>query len=53
MKNKYVYISLTGIKRDLPTETLYLKVPIKEIYVATNNLDELNYIGEGTAGERI
>ncbi|GKD43301.1 probable LRR receptor-like serine/threonine-protein kinase [Tanacetum coccineum] len=40
-----------GMKRDLPTKTLYLKVPVREIYVATNNLDELNYIGEGTAGK--
>lgn len=29
------------------------KVPIKEEYSATDNLSELNFIGEGTAGERI
>lgn len=27
------------------------KVPIKEVYSATNNLSETNLIGEGNAGE--
>ncbi|KAA8548078.1 hypothetical protein F0562_004661 [Nyssa sinensis] len=29
----------------------YLKVPIKEVYSATNNLNESNFIGEGMAGK--
>lgn len=32
-------------------ETGCRKVPIKDIYSATNNLNALNFIGEGTAGE--
>ncbi|KAJ9564106.1 hypothetical protein OSB04_000072 [Centaurea solstitialis] len=40
-----------GMKRDLPKKSQYLEVPIKEIHNATNNLDQLNYIGEGTAGK--
>ncbi|XP_023755830.1 probable receptor-like protein kinase At2g39360 [Lactuca sativa] len=40
-----------GMKRDLPKKSRYLKVPIKEILYATNNLDQSNYIGEGTAGK--
>lgn len=42
--------NLIGMKRDLPKKSRYLKVPIKEILYATNNLDQSNYIGEGTAG---
>ncbi|XP_076897446.1 uncharacterized protein LOC143550731 [Bidens hawaiensis] len=38
-------------KRDLPKKSEYLKVPLKEIHYATNNLDQSNYIGEGTAGK--
>ncbi|KAK1438842.1 hypothetical protein QVD17_04654 [Tagetes erecta] len=40
-----------GMKRDLPKKSQYLKVPLKEIHYATNNLDQSNYIGEGTAGK--
>ncbi|KAL4568381.1 hypothetical protein LXL04_023992 [Taraxacum kok-saghyz] len=40
-----------GMKRDLPKKSRYLKVPVKEILYATNNLDQSNYIGEGTAGK--
>jgi len=27
------------------------KIPIKEVYAATNNLNEMNIIGKGTSGE--
>ncbi|KAI3813156.1 hypothetical protein L1987_17873 [Smallanthus sonchifolius] len=40
-----------GRKRDLPKKSQYLEVPLKEIHYATNNLDQSNYIGEGTAGK--
>nr|XP_043639642.1 receptor-like protein kinase At3g21340 [Erigeron canadensis] len=39
------------MKHDLPKKSRYLKVHIKEILYATNNLDQSNYIGEGTAGK--
>ncbi|KAK3033574.1 hypothetical protein RJ639_032422 [Escallonia herrerae] len=39
------------LKRAIPKESGYLKLPIKEVYSATDNLNELNFIGEGTAGK--
>ncbi|KAK2994085.1 hypothetical protein RJ640_024349 [Escallonia rubra] len=39
------------LKRAIPKESSYLKLPIKEVYSATDNLNELNFIGEGTAGK--
>ena len=44
-------IYLTVSKRELLKASGYLKVSIKEVYSATNNLNEVNFIGEGTAGE--
>ncbi|XP_059624723.1 leucine-rich repeat receptor-like serine/threonine-protein kinase At2g14510 [Cornus florida] len=35
----------------MPKGSGNLAVPIKEVYSATNNLNELNFIGEGTAGK--
>nr|GMC59378.1 probable receptor-like protein kinase At5g18500 [Ipomoea batatas] len=35
---------------ELPEDSGYLKVPVEDIYSATNNLNESNCIGEGTAG---
>ncbi|KAL8266373.1 hypothetical protein R6Q59_003717 [Mikania micrantha] len=40
-----------GTTHNLPKRSQYLKVPLKEIHYATNNLDQSNYIGEGTAGK--
>ncbi|XP_024974950.1 leucine-rich repeat receptor-like serine/threonine-protein kinase At2g14510 [Cynara cardunculus var. scolymus] len=47
----HVIANEDGMKRDLPKKSQYLEVPVKEIHYATNNLDQLNYIGEGTAGK--
>ena len=35
----------------MPKESRSLKVSIKDVYFATDNLTEMNFIGEGTAGE--
>nr|GLL18653.1 probable LRR receptor-like serine/threonine-protein kinase At5g48740 [Ipomoea trifida] len=35
---------------ELPEDSSYIKVPVEDIYSATNNLNESNCIGEGTAG---
>ncbi|XP_071694651.1 probable receptor-like protein kinase At3g17420 [Rutidosis leptorrhynchoides] len=40
-----------AMKLDLPKKSQYLKLNIKEIHKATNNLDQVNYIGEGMAGK--
>lgn len=42
---------LIGLKRALPKKSQYLKVPLKEVLSATNNLNQMNFIGEGTAGD--
>lgn len=35
---------------DMLKKTACLKIPIKEVYAATNHLNEMNVIGEGTSG---
>ncbi|CAI9752654.1 unnamed protein product [Fraxinus pennsylvanica] len=37
-------------RRTLSKESAILKVPVEEVYAATNNLHESNFIGQGTAG---
>ncbi|KAM7509929.1 hypothetical protein LguiB_008804 [Lonicera macranthoides] len=39
------------VSHSLPKESGNLKVSIKEVYSATDNLNEMNFIGEGTAGK--
>ncbi|XP_073221239.1 probable receptor-like protein kinase At5g18500 [Cicer arietinum] len=36
---------------DMLKKTACLKIPIKEVYAATNHLNEMNVIGEGTSGK--
>ncbi|GFS35489.1 hypothetical protein Acr_00g0040100 [Actinidia rufa] len=40
-----------GSKSVLPKKSAYLKLSVKEVYAATNNLNASNFIGEGTAGK--
>lgn len=42
---------MTVFKDVLTKEPGCPRVPIREVYSATNNLSEANLIGEGTAGE--
>lgn len=42
---------MTVFKVVLTKEPGCPRVPIREVYSATNNLSEANLIGEGTAGE--
>lgn len=46
-------VHLTGSKIVMPETSDYMKVHIKEVYSATNNLNEINVIGEGTAGKHL
>ncbi|KAJ0667394.1 putative protein kinase RLK-Pelle-URK-2 family [Helianthus annuus] len=50
-QNSHAKAQEDATKRDLPKKSEYLKVPLKDIHDATNNLDQSNYIGEGTAGK--
>ncbi|XAR51848.1 Non-specific serine/threonine protein kinase [Bertholletia excelsa] len=43
--------SLTASKSIMPEESGCLKISAEDVYAATNNLHESNFIGEGTAGE--
>ncbi|PON52030.1 Serine/threonine protein kinase [Trema orientale] len=43
--------SKNHVFKDVLTKENSLKVPVGEVYSATNNLSELNLIGEGTAGK--
>ena len=36
---------------DMLRKTACPRVPIKEVYAATNHLNEMNIIGKGTSGE--
>lgn len=47
----HTIICKTVFKDVLTKEPGCLKVPIREVYSATNNLCESNVIGEGTAGK--
>lgn len=42
---------LTVTFGDMLKKTSCPRIPIKEVYAATNHLNEMNIIGEGTAGE--
>ncbi|KAJ7970872.1 Receptor-like protein kinase [Quillaja saponaria] len=42
---------LTALKGSLLNEPACPRVPIKTVYTATDNLNESNFIGEGTAGK--
>lgn len=44
---------MTAFKDVLIKDPAFPVVPIKEVYYATNNLCESNFIGEGTAGENL
>lgn len=46
-----LFIHLTALKAVAPEGPGCMKISIKEVYSATNNLNEKNIIGEGTAGE--
>lgn len=48
--NDFVF-SVTVFKDVFIKDNACPVVPIKEVYHATNNLCESNFIGEGTAGE--
>lgn len=44
---------LAGSKELTFAEPLSKEIPIKEIYAATNSLNDLNFIGQGIAGEHL
>jgi hypothetical protein len=44
---------VTAFKDMFPKNPACPKVPIKEVYSATDNLSELNFIGEGITGEHL
>ena len=48
-----LFIHLIALKAVAPEVPGGMKISIKDVYSATNNLDEKSIIGEGTAGENL
>ena len=45
------YFFFTTTFGDMLRKTTFPRVPITEVYVATNHLNEMNIIGKGPSGE--
>lgn len=48
-----ILIYLAASNDSLSEESACLKLPVKKIYSATNNLCASNFIGQGIAGEKL